>query len=237
MKIIFLGTSHGVPEPHRGCSTTLIEVGGTYYFIDMGMQVAKEMVTRGLSMDAVKAVFVTHMHGDHINGLVEFADLVSWYYKDADPVIYLPMLKAEALIREWLALGGVERALRYEEVNAGVIFDDGMLKVTAIPTRHMEKSYGFLLEAEGKHVLFTGDLKHPAEDFPKMNPGTELDLAVCEGAHFSVDAYEPMLKAGKVKKICVNHYGAWSMAGIQLLEQKMGGIPVITVSDGMEFQL
>ena len=36
MRIVFYGTSHGVPEPHRRCSSYILETGGCYYLIDMG---------------------------------------------------------------------------------------------------------------------------------------------------------------------------------------------------------
>jgi len=34
MKILFLGTSHGVPEANRRCSCTMIEIGDKRYFVD-----------------------------------------------------------------------------------------------------------------------------------------------------------------------------------------------------------
>ena len=37
MRLTFIGTSHGVPEPHRRCSSYLLETGGKYYVIDKGI--------------------------------------------------------------------------------------------------------------------------------------------------------------------------------------------------------
>ena len=36
MRLIMIGTSHGVPEAHRRCSSYLLEVNGSYYIVDMG---------------------------------------------------------------------------------------------------------------------------------------------------------------------------------------------------------
>lgn len=88
MKITFLGASHGVPEANRRCSCTMVEVSGRYYFVDMGIMAIDELVTRGIPVDAVKGIFITHMHGDHTNGLFSFVDLITWYFKNVDPEIF-----------------------------------------------------------------------------------------------------------------------------------------------------
>ena len=69
MKLIFLGTGHGVPAPDRHCSATLLEVGGKRYLIDGGAPVVDIMRARGIPVDGLSAVFVTHRHSDHTFGL------------------------------------------------------------------------------------------------------------------------------------------------------------------------
>ena len=123
------------------------------------------------------------MHGDHTDGLISFVDLISWYFKTADPTICLPNIEGAEVIENWIKVTqSATRELHYEEVRPGVIFDDGFLKVTAIPTLHVERSFAFFLEAEGKSMLFTGDLKHPDQDFPVIAKERETDLIVCESA-------------------------------------------------------
>jgi len=84
-----------------------------------------------------------------------------------------------------------------------VIYNDGFLKVTAIQTLHTDRSYAFFLEAEGKSVLFTGDLKHPDEDFPLIAKEHKTDFIVCESAHFNATDYLPHLREYKTKLIFV----------------------------------
>lgn len=63
------------------------------------------------------------------------------------------------------------RDLRFKKITDSTIFDDGYLKVTAIPTQHCPDSHAFFVEAEGKAVLFTGDLKHPNVRFSENRQG------------------------------------------------------------------
>ena len=207
MKITFIGASHGVPEPNRKCSCSMVEISGRYYFIDMGAPPIDYLVTAGIPVDAVKGIFITHMHGDHTNGLFSFVDLISWYFITADSVICLPVIKGVEVINNWTKISKNTLCdLHYEEVRPGMIYNDGYITATAVPTLHTERSYAYFLESEGKSILFTGDLKHPDEDFPVFAKEHETDLIVCESAHFSASDYLPHLREGKIKLIYINHY-------------------------------
>ena len=61
MQITFLGASHGVPEANRRCSCTLIETNGRYYFIDMGVNAIDALRTRGIEVEDIKGIFITHI--------------------------------------------------------------------------------------------------------------------------------------------------------------------------------
>lgn len=239
MKITFLGTSHGVPEPHRKCSCIMVEVGENIYFFDMGTPVVEEMRTRGKSMDAVKGVFITHMHGDHTDGLVQFIDLLTWYFKTPDPVVVLPYPEIETSINLWLTgtQAGREKKINYQKTVEGVVYDDGALKVTAIATKHCPGSHAYVLEAEGKTVLFTGDLARPSEDFPYVDQ--PLDLLICESAHFPTTDYLPVLDKIEVKKVCVTHYSPKRMLTLYQFQQEMAAReqPILIATDGLELCL
>ena len=89
----------------------------------------------------------------------------------------------------------------------GEIFDDGNLKVTAVKTEHLDepkKSYGFLVEAEGKRIYITGDIHHTLEDFPNIAKEA-LDALITEGAHFEVDALFEKLEECLADKIMIIH--------------------------------
>ena len=216
----------------------MIEVSGRIYFVDMGMMAIPELVNRGIPIDAVKGVFITHMHGDHTNGLPNFVDLLSWYYKTADPTICLPKEEAIPVLKNWVSTTCAgSRELRYVTIQSGVIYEDGFIKVTAIATRHCGPSYAYLIEAEGKQLLFTGDLKHPAEDFPEIVRLFPLDLVVCESAHFSPAHYLPVFRNCNIKTVCVNHYVPRYISDILQLKADLVNTDVRITHDGMELTL
>lgn len=198
-------------------------------------------------MDSVKGIFFTHMHGDHTNGLVSYVDLCSWYFKNTDPVIFLPepMDDTVSALTAWLKCNGVTmRPFRFAPVHEGLLYEDEAIRVTAYRTKHIAVSHAFLVEtkeASGseKRVLFTGDLCHkgPAEDFPLSVFEKPLDLAICEVAHFPATAYLPLFEnQPNLKKVCFNHYSHHFQ---ETIYQAMRSIeaPCMMVSDGTEIVL
>ncbi len=242
MKITFFGTSHGYPEPNRKCSSTLVEAGGKRILIDIGCNAANELITRGMSVESIDAIFITHMHGDHTNGLIPFLDICSWKFKTADPEIYLPadVQKVYDSANVWTSLNGVAlREFRMKEIHEGVIYDDGQIKITAFATKHIAVSYAFLIEADGKRALFSGDLCHkgPEHDFPLCVLDAPLDIAICEAAHFEATKYLPLFEGkDNLKKLCLSHYSPRRTKSVYEVRDT-ADFPVVIAFDGTEIQL
>ena len=213
MKITVLGSSHGVPSAERYCSCTMIGVGEKIYLIDAGAPVADLLIRYGKRPEALQAVFTTHSHSDHINGLVGLTDLCGWYFKNAAFDVFVTNDSVAPAISEYIkSTGGAGIAddrIRYRVAFEGEVYDDGNVRVTYIPTKHCLplKSYAILFEAEGKRVLFTGDLsiKLMDDDFPKLAEEIPTELIMCEMAHFKYEHLEKYMGGLKTKHLCFNH--------------------------------
>ena len=83
MKLYFLGTSHGVPAGDRFCSCYVLEVGEKLYILDAGAPVSKLLLEQGKDMKNIKGLFLSHFHGDHMDGGVSLLTLCDWYFKEA----------------------------------------------------------------------------------------------------------------------------------------------------------
>ncbi len=236
MKITVVGSSHGVPEANRQCACMMIEVGENVYFVDMGSSGMGALRKRGIPVENVRGIFITHMHGDHINGLVEFVDLITWYFRKAKPVICLPKPEAAKIIEQWTGLIPSKREtdIEYRKTEPGCVYDDGTLKVTAFATKHCPLSHSYLVEAEGKRVLFTGDLNRPGVDFPQVEG--KIDLLICESAHFPATEYLPVLENMDVAKVCVTHFSDTFLESVLQFIRAMAekGVPARYASDDLE---
>ena len=243
MKITFFGSSHGVPEPNRKCSCAMLEVSDKRYLIDMGTDPTPELINRGLTPNDITAVFLTHPHGDHTNGLVPFADICSWRFKDADPLIFLPQAEIADALRNWIRLtcGGLRESLRFKKVSEGKLYDDETICVTALATRHTDNAYAYSICAGGKTILFTGDMKGgdgPVADYARFVTEDGIDLAVAECAHFDAMLYLEPLRKHPPKLFCINHYSTrWAESCFHLKKMIEPDIPVILATDGLEIRL
>lgn len=236
MKLTFLGSSHGVPEPHRRCSCTMLEIRNSIYFIDMGISPIDDLVTLGYPIDSVKGIFITHMHGDHTDGLINFYDLCSWYYLSASPALVMPEPEKFEDLKRWLGYENM-RGFDVRKTEAGLTYDDGVLRVTAAPTLHCPNSFAYLVEGDGSKIVFSGDLCHrgPQEDFPLHFLECKPDLVICESAHFSADKYIPLLRGSGAKQVCINHYVKQNIQSVLTLGAEIAPIPVTLANDGMTF--
>ena len=211
MKITFLGTSHGLPQADRYCSSLLLEVGEKAYLIDGGAPVGDILMRKGLDFSKIKAIFTSHAHTDHTYGMLLLISLCNWYYKDVNMDIFFT---EEELSEAYKALELAttkkfdEERLRRKIVSEGEIFNDGVIKVTAIPTKHMHPfpSYSLVLDAEGKRFIYTGDLHcNEAFDFPKIAETEPSDLIVTEAAHFDAEVIVEKTISCPTKRVAVIH--------------------------------
>lgn len=244
MKITFLGTSHGVPSVERFCSCTMLEVGGVVYFIDCGAPLVDILIRRGIDLNRVRAIFTTHMHGDHVNGLTAFADLCNWHFKDTSFDVYLTDERGLKLFPEMIeavecAKLDAER-IRFKLMTPDFIYSDENIRVTPIPTKHLahagRPSYAYLIEAEGKRIVFTGDMSQQLKlaDFPEYPLGNSVDLVISEMAHFDVCDIQPYLERCKAARVLFNHvYTLDKLDRINALDGKFG-YPIHTIDDGEE---
>lgn len=72
LKLIFLGTSSGVPTPRRNVSALAIKSSSSkkWLLVDVGEGTQQRLQYSGLSLKELMAVCITHVHGDHCYGLL-----------------------------------------------------------------------------------------------------------------------------------------------------------------------
>ncbi|MBR5452665.1 MAG: ribonuclease Z [Clostridia bacterium] len=246
MKITFIGTSHGVPAPDRYCSCIMIEVGSDIYFIDAGAPIVDETLRMGKRIEDIRAVFTTHSHGDHVIGLFSLCDLVTWYYRKAFVSVYATEEKLIELLCDasrFLSSNNPHKRLNFELVNESTVYSDKKVRVSYIKTKHknggIEPSYSILFEAEGRKLLFTGDLSGSLKlsDFPAYALENKTDLTVCEMAHFSMDHIRPYMEKTKTDIFCFTH--VYPLDKYDLIEKEKDSFPykVLTPRDGDAIEL
>ncbi len=245
MELLVLGASHGVPTPHRHCSSTLLKCGDSYYLIDAGAPVADLMIQKGLAFEKLRAVFLTHRHSDHVIGLAHVCNLATWRFRESRFTCFFPEQDCIDGLKGYLRCMDdiAEDRILMECYGNGTVYQDENIKVTAIPTNHMNgvhPSYAFVIDGEGKRVIFTGDLQvgEPL-DFPEVAHTEPSDAIVCELAHFTMPVLLPYLCKCSTKHIYFNHYLDQRSveAAMEVKNQNILPFPIDVLRDGDSIQL
>lgn len=213
MKITLLGTGAALLDPDRGHMSIAVQIREKTYLMDIGTGATRKMIEACIDPLTVEALFLTHLHFDHVADLPVFV-IGSWMSdRKTAPTIYGPERTQEMV--DHLFEGGaydvdIAARAKYPQrqqnlevlrpvvrlIEPGVIFEDDRLKVTALLVNHIPedicKCYGFRLESEGKSVVFSGDTRALPEmkDFAK-----DADLLIHE-ATFPEEAIEFRAKSG-----------------------------------------
>ena len=259
MKITFLGTSHGITEKGAFCSSALVTVGDARYLVDVGAPVDTLLANLDVPLRDLRGAFITHPHQDHYVGLAQLTYTVEDFGRFLD--VAFPVLAPEGIdfgalnVFLWGDPRGHERyrvedppprRVRFEvypdaPAEGSLIFDDGVLRVTAYPVRHIPHSHAFLLEAEGKRVVFTGDLLRDLSDYPRVATETPVDLVVTEAAHVRLDDPDTPEILGKSRTpvLVISHRapGRNPIESVEKLAEQIAPIKVIAAYDGMTLEV
>lgn len=217
MKLTFIGTSDGIPRADRYCTCMMLEVGKSTYLIDAGAPVCDIFPRTGRSIEEIRTVFNTHIHADHAEGIYRIADLVNGYYKNHEMDLYIADAQYSDLIVQLIEMASGHPGtkfdhdrVRFHQIDPAIPYEDENIKVTYFPTGHIDKpyhSYAMLVEAEGKKILFSGDLSKNLrdDDIPAIAFEAPIDLMVCEFAHIRPEFLTPYLPKIKARQVFFNH--------------------------------
>lgn len=253
MKLYTLGTSHGAAEAGHACSHNLFEISGRYYLFDCGGSAEYSLMSLGIDPTLLSAVFISHMHEDHVGSLTGIIKRFTSYNPgDRSVSIFMPDERAVGGLQAWLDVlniyrhDGVRfltecaRFVNYFVTKQGVIFDDGFVKVTALPTRHVVHgllpSFAFLIEGEGKRVLYTADLDSDFSDYPEIVFKEDFDLILSELVHFDIGRNLSTIQRSRTKHLVFTHYKAPNLAALASLGDAFP-FRVTVAEDGQVFEI
>ncbi len=80
LELVLLGTRAGPPiDPYRAGTASALVVDGSTYLVDCGRAAVTQYVRAGLSLRSMRAIFLTHLHADHV------ADYYNFFLLGANP--------------------------------------------------------------------------------------------------------------------------------------------------------
>src|ERR1051325_7168887 len=192
MEICFLGTGAPWPDPLRGSSAILIDVGNARLLFDCGRACIQQMARLQIPPATVTHCFLTHGQYDHV---ADYALLVltSWRFgrrhqlqvygppgiKAMSDALFQEAYKIDIAARKNLKKSDAEDDINIAvtEMRTGSIAEGEGWRVRAVEVVHwpIPLSLGFLIEADSKKVFFSGDTS-PCDAVRENAAGVDLLL-------------------------------------------------------------
>ncbi|HEX8721119.1 MAG TPA: ribonuclease Z [Pyrinomonadaceae bacterium] len=149
MRITFLGTSAGVPTRARNvsCVALRLEQRGEVWLFDCGEGTQHQILRSDLNLSQVSRIFVTHMHGDHVYGLMGLLATLGMAGGARGVSVYGPR-GIEEYVRE-VSRRTQQHAsypLEVREVAAGPVFEDAEYAVSCAPLKHRLPAFGYRVD-------------------------------------------------------------------------------------------
>jgi ribonuclease Z len=166
MRIIYLGTTSGVPTKERHLSATAVVYDGEIFLFDCGEGTQMQIRKVGLRWGGLKRIFISHLHGDHIIGLMGVLMSLQVGGRDSPIFLYGPT-GLEEYVQTSIRL--MQARIRYELVikeippatfdkgeggSDGVICDEKNYYVTCAPLEHRIFTLGYVLVEKDKPGKF-----------------------------------------------------------------------------------
>ena len=148
LKLVPLGTSAGRPTLLRGASALAVATEGAWVLCDCGEGAQIAALRAGLSLSRLDAVLITHLHGDHFNGLPGLLGTLGLEGRQRPLVVAGPP-GITALLQHLeragsLGTGDMEVRVLEQQGNGGEVRIEGsQFLVESRPLAHRVPTYGF----------------------------------------------------------------------------------------------
>ncbi len=189
MQVIILGSGSPLPDPDRAGPSTLVRTPVGDLLFDCGRGVLMRAAAAGSGAGAFRAVFLTHLHSDHITDLNDIVTMRWAMSFQPNPLPLFGPVGTEALMRATEVM--LEPDIGYRlahhddlqwrpsstvtEVEQGVVFDEVGVRITVAPTDHspVRPTLGFRIDAEDQSVVIAGDTV-PCQGLEELCAGVDV---------------------------------------------------------------
>lgn len=183
LHVLLCGTGSPFPDPDRSAPCTMVIAGQQQFLFDVGGGAAKQIANMGFGTGALEAVFLTHFHSDHIDGLGELL-MTRWAQHTGNKRLKLHGPQGTAQVLEGFTTAYAQdthyriahhgdatmdpmlagaNPVEFDATETGFIpvFDNGAVRIQAFSVNHhpIHPAVGYRIEYKNRSVVISGDTK------------------------------------------------------------------------------
>ncbi len=147
MEILFLGTSAAVPSKDHSTSCIAIRSGPDIILMDCGEGSQRQLMLSPFSFMKIRAVLITHLHGDHVFGLPGLLQTMSLSNR-TEPLLVCGPAGIAAALDAMMSVteGETQYEVEVREVFGGERIDVRGLVIRPYATDHGIASVGYVVQ-------------------------------------------------------------------------------------------
>lgn len=185
MKLTILGCYAATPRTITNPTSQVLEIRNRLFLIDCGEGTQVQLRKNKIKFSKINHIFISHLHGDHLYGLIGTISTFSLLGRTTDLHIYGPKgIKELILLQLKLTESWTTYKLFFHELESKeseVIFEDSKVIVKTIPLKHRVYTNGFLFQEK------PGDRKLNVEAVQQYNIHTAYFQKIKGGGDVTLD--------------------------------------------------
>ena len=150
LKLTILGCHSATPRVNANPTSQYLEIKNHNFLIDCGEGTQVQLRKYGVKFSKIKHIFISHLHGDHLFGLVGLVSTFRLLNRETELHIYGPKgIKEIITLQLKLSNSWTNYPLLFHELSAPfseLIFEDSKVEVHTIPLDHRIYTNGFLFK-------------------------------------------------------------------------------------------
>jgi ribonuclease Z len=153
--VTFLGTSSAAPTKDRGLPAIAIQREGEVVLMDCGEGVQRQVLRHGIGLNKEMTILITHLHGDHVTGLLGLLQTMSLAQRRRPLRIVGPpkLLRWLKVTGELLEIG-LTFPVEFSAARQGTVLRLKAYRVKATKALHSVEAYSYLVEERDRPGVF-----------------------------------------------------------------------------------
>ena len=178
MRVTVLGTGTPYPKAQRFGPAILLEAASQKMLFDCGRGTVIRLSQNGVPVEAIRDVYLTHLHSDHVTGLPDLW-LTGWFLGRKKPLRVWGPTGTLLMTRHLTEAFAFDLQIRQKteslppegaefdayEIPKETVYDDGPVRVTSFPVDHgpVKPAFGYRIDYAGHSLVISGDTKFSPE--------------------------------------------------------------------------